>query len=106
MLQKGDTLGGTFQLSFSNDVTTQKTSLLTPYESANNLKAELEKLSNIGRVSVTRSYNHTSTTLYWDVEFIVEGNLAPLIPVNVNLIGSIKNSILVSEIVTGTGPGF
>ena len=117
VLQKGDALGGTFQLAFSNEFTTEKTSTLTPFTSAKHIKSELENLSNIGRVSVIRSYNHTSSTLYWDVEFIGcstngkvdicnEGNLALLAPINVNLIGSVDNSILVTEIVTGTGRNY
>ena len=63
-----DPLGGTFQLSFSNGITTASTRPLESFISAARLETELERLANVGDVSVSRL--RSDLGYHWDVEFV------------------------------------
>ena len=107
-----DPLGGTFQLSFSNGITTASTRPLESFISAARLETELERLANVGDVSVSRL--RSDLGYHWDVEFVGcsvksgadvcnDGNLLLLNITSVDLTGCGEVALEVSEIQPGNG---
>ena len=85
-LQDGiSSIGGDFRLSFQGEETEN-----IPFDASDDtLKATLEALTNIGRVSVTSQDLTVTGTKSWSVEFLTNsGNLPLLVPIFGRLTGS------------------
>jgi len=103
-----DRLTGMFQITYDDDQTSETTQPLQSFISAEELKTELEALSNVGQVTVARSMSNVGYE--WDVEFTScsetvcnDGDLLPLVVSDYNLQGCGNPTLDVTELVTGSG---
>lgn len=115
VIQEGDdNIRGQFDLSFDDGLSKFTTEPLDSFISASDLQTELEKLPNIGTVSVVRS--ETSDGYDWDIEFVGcalkqstdvcnDGNLLLMETSNLSLTGCGGPSLAVSKLVPGTNAG-
>ena len=117
--QGSDRLDGTFELTYSDGVTTETTLPLSSFASASDVQYELESLANIGRVHVSRSQSDVGYT--WDIEFVGcahkgeggtipggrsvcnEGDLLPLVATSIDLGGCGDAVLDVVELQDGSG---
>ena len=114
-IRDGDNpLSGKFSVGYYDGSILKTTPPLHSFISGDELQKELESLSNVGRVFVTRSRHASGYS--WDVEFVGcsfkdgldicnEGNLFPLVVSNVSLQGCGGTMLNVSKLVLGSGPG-
>ena len=102
-----DRLSGTFELSYNDGSAVATTRPLESFISAEDLKAELERLPNIGHVAVTRSQSLVGYE--WNIEFVScsdvcnEGDLLLLEATDIDLQGCGGPALDVLELIPGSG---
>jgi hypothetical protein len=105
-------LEGQFWLTYNDGKATATTQPLQSFISGEDLKVELEALSNIGQVTIVQSKSLIGYE--WDIKFTScalknglvvcnDGNLLPLVASSVNLQGCGGPSLVVAELATGHG---